>query len=176
MEPDPVQHLKSLIRDVPDFPAPGILFRDITPLLANGEAFAAVIAHLASTFRDQTVDLVAGVESRGFIFGAPLAASLGAGFVPIRKVGKLPSSTVRREYSLEYGTSHLEIHSDAIVAGQRVLLIDDVLATGGTARASIELVEELGGVPISAAFLIELETLHGRDRLPSTPVFSILRY
>lgn len=172
----PVEHLKALIRDVPDFPSPGILFRDITPLLRDRRAFASVVEHLADRYAGRGVELVAGIESRGFIFGAPLALALGAGFVPVRKLGKLPGRTVQREYSLEYGTSHLEIHADAVEPGQRVLLLDDVLATGGTARASMGLVEELGGEVVEAAFLLELRGLNGRLALPGRSVYSVVAY
>lgn len=171
-----MEHLAALVRDVPDFPSPGILFRDITPLLADPRAFAEVIDWFAARFRDAGVELVAGVESRGFIVGAPLAVALGAGFVPIRKVGKLPAATVRRGYSLEYGTSELELHADALRPGQRVLLVDDVLATGGTAAASAELVDEIGGELVAAAFLIELAFLGGREKLGAREVVAMLRY
>lgn len=168
--------LRALIRDVPDFPSPGITFRDITPLLAQPAAMRDVLDRLLALFRDARVEIVAAVESRGFILGAPLAIALGAGFVPIRKVGKLPSATIRRGYDLEYGSNHLEIHTDAIRPGQRVLLIDDVLATGGTAAASVELLEELDAVVVAVAFLIELAALNGRSRLERYPVASLVTY
>ena len=171
-----VDSLRALIRDVPDFPSPGITFRDITPLLAHPAALRDVLDRLLALFRDAGVEIVAAVESRGFILGAPLAIALGAGFVPIRKVGKLPSSTIRRAYDLEYGSNHLEIHTDAIRPGQRVLLIDDVLATGGTAAASVELLEELHAVVVAVAFLIELAALNGRSRLERYPVASLVTY
>ena len=171
-----MEHLDALVRAVPDFPSPGILFRDITPLLADARALAEVVDWFAERFRDRGIEVVAGVESRGFILGAPLALALGTGFVPIRKVGKLPAATVRREYSLEYGTNQLELHSDAVRPGQRVLLVDDVLATGGTAAASAELVEELGGELVSLAFLIELAFLSGRDRLGRREVVTLMTY
>lgn len=171
-----MDQFKALVRDVPDFPKPGILFRDITPLLRDARGLAAVVERLAEHFRDRRVDLVAGIESRGFLFGTPLALALGAGFVPIRKLGKLPARTVSREYSLEYGSNHLEIHADAVRPGERVLLVDDVLATGGTARASAELVEELGGELVGAAFVVELTALGGRRLLPDREVVSLLRY
>lgn len=168
---------ESLIRAVPDFPSPGILFRDIAPLLGDAEAFAAVVGRLAERYRGEGVELVAGVESRGFIFAAPLALALGAGFVPVRKLGKLPGRTVSREYALEYGTSHLEMQVEAVRPGQRVLLLDDVLATGGTAAAAAELVRELGGVLAGAAFVVELEALGGRAALEGVvEVHSLLRY
>jgi len=171
-----VEHLKALIRDVPDFPSAGILFRDITPLLRDAQGLGAVTGALADRFGGSVVDLVAGIESRGFLFGAPLAQALGVGFVPIRKLGKLPGPTVQREYSLEYGSNHLELQRDAIRPGERVLVVDDVLATGGTARAGMELVRDLGGDPIAAAFLLELAALGGRERLRDHDVFSLLTY
>jgi adenine phosphoribosyltransferase len=171
-----MENLKALIRDVPDFPTPGILFRDITPLLAHPAGLRQTVQWMSERFQKSGVELVAGIESRGFIFGAPLAVALGTGFVPIRKLGKLPHTTIRREYALEYGSAHLEVHADAIRPGQRVLLIDDVLATGGTAAASVELVEELGGVVVAAAFLIELAGLRGRDRLAGREVCSAITY
>jgi adenine phosphoribosyltransferase len=176
MEILPMDHLKALVRDVPDFPSPGILFRDITPLLRDPEGLRSVIAALADRFRGRGVDLVAGVESRGFLFGAPLALALGVGFVPIRKPGKLPAETIRREYSLEYGTSQLEVHRDGIRPGERVLIVDDVLATGGTAAAGLELIEACGGEPIAAAFVVELSALGGREVLRDYVVDSLLRY
>ena len=171
-----MENLKALIRDVPDFPTPGILFRDITPLLGHATGLRQTVQWMADRFQASGVELVAGIESRGFIFGAPLAVALGTGFVPIRKLGKLPSTTIRREYELEYGSNHLEVHADAIRPGQRVLLVDDVLATGGTAAASVELVEELGGVVVAAAFVIELAGLRGRARLPGREVYSAISY
>ena len=171
-----MDNLKSLIRDVPDFPTPGILFRDITPLLSHGTGLRQAVQWMSERFQQSGVELVAGIESRGFIFGAPLAVALGTGFVPIRKLGKLPSRTISREYALEYGSNHLELHADAIRPGQRVLLVDDVLATGGTAAASVELVEELGGVVVAATYLIELADLRGRDRLAGREVASAITY
>lgn len=171
-----MEALRALVRAVPDFPEPGIVFRDITPLLRDAEALARTVELLAALHAGARVDLVAGIESRGFLFGAPLAVALGAGFVPIRKLGKLPGRTISRSYSLEYGSNHLEIHADAVRAGERVLLVDDVLATGGTARASAELVRELGGELVACSFLIELEALRGRDALPDVETFSLLTY
>lgn len=168
--------LRPLIRDVPDFPLPGILFRDITPLLLEPTALAAVVDHFARRFRHASIDRIAAIESRGFIFGAPLALHLGCGFVPVRKVGKLPWRTVSREYVLEYGTNHLEVHEDAIRPGQRVLVIDDVLATGGTASATIELVRDLGGIPVGVGFVLEITALSGRARLGEIPVEVMLSY
>ena len=171
-----VEHLKSLIRDIPDFPQPGILFRDVTPLLADARALREVVAHFAERYRGAGIDAVAGIESRGFIFGAPLAIELGVGFVPIRKIGKLPAEKIFREYALEYGTATLEIHVDAVSPGQRVLLIDDLLATGGTAAAAAHLVQTLGGDVAAVAFLIELEFLEGRGRMEGFDVYSVLKY
>jgi adenine phosphoribosyltransferase len=171
-----VDHLKALIRDVPDFPVEGILFRDVTPLLREPGALREVVAHLADRYRDAGIDVVAGIESRGFIFGAPLALELGVGFVPIRKLGKLPAEKIHREYALEYGTAALEMHVDGVRPGERVLLIDDLLATGGTAAASIHLIEALGGQVAAVAFLIELAFLNGRERLQGHDVYAMLEY
>ncbi|CAA9369377.1 MAG: Adenine phosphoribosyltransferase [uncultured Gemmatimonadetes bacterium] len=171
----PVDHLKTLIRDVPDFPLPGILFRDVTPLLRDPGALREVTAAFATRFRGQ-VDVVAGIESRGFIFGAPLAVELGVGFVPVRKAGKLPAEKVSLEYELEYGTSILEIHADAVRPGERVLLVDDLLATGGTARAAAGLIAALGGTVAAVAVVIELLFLEGRATLPGTEVHALLQY
>ena len=171
-----MEHLRALIRDVPDFPMEGILFRDVTPLLREPGALRDVVAHFAERYAGAGIDVVAGIESRGFIFGAPLALELGVGFVPIRKLGKLPAEKIHREYALEYGTAALEVHVDAVRPGERVLLIDDLLATGGTARASIHLIETLGGVLHEAAFLIELGFLDGRRALDGYDVYSMLQY
>ena len=171
-----MEHLRALIRDVPDFPMQGILFRDVTPLLREPGALREVVAHFAQRYAGAGIDVVAGIESRGFIFGAPLALELGVGFVPIRKLGKLPAEKIHLEYALEYGTATLEVHVDAVTPGQRVLLIDDLLATGGTARASIQLIETLGGVVHQAAFLIELAFLDGRRALDGHDVYSLLQY
>jgi len=171
-----VEHLKELIRDIPDFPSQGILFRDVTPLLGDAGALREVVAHLAERYRAAGIDAVAGIESRGFIFGAPLAVELGVGFVPIRKLGKLPAEKIRREYSLEYGVNVLEMHADAVRPGERVLLVDDLLATGGTARAGAELLRELGAEVMAVAFLIELEFLEGRAALEGLDVYTMLRY
>ena len=168
--------LKTLIRHVPDFPKPGILFYDITTLLADGAGLRQAIDCLADPYRDAGIDLVVGIESRGFIFGAAVADRLGVGFVPVRKPGKLPSTTVRVEYELEYGTDALEMHADAVASGQRVLVVDDLLATGGTARAVVDLVSGRGADVHAVAFLIELEALGGRDRLAGQEVFAALRY
>jgi adenine phosphoribosyltransferase len=171
-----MDHLKSKIRHVPDFPKPGILFYDITTLLADPTGFHDVIDALAAPYAGQGIDRVVGIESRGFILAAAVADRLGAGFVPIRKPGKLPSATITESYALEYGTDRLEIHADAVGPGQRVLMVDDVLATGGTARAAVKLVQRLGSTLHGTAFLIELDFLKGRDKLADTPVFSVLRY
>jgi adenine phosphoribosyltransferase len=171
-----LDHLTELVRDVPDFPSPGVLFRDITPLLRDPRGLAEVVERLAAPFGGRGIDVVAGIESRGFLFGTPLALALGAGFAPIRKVGKLPARTVARDYALEYGTARIEIHADAVRPGERVLLVDDVLATGGTARAGAELVEELGGEVVAAAFVVEISALSGRAALAGREVLSLLRY
>jgi len=165
------------VRDVPDYPQPGVLFKDITPLLADAEAFSAVVDGLAATFGtglNGHVDKVAGIEARGFILAAPVACRMGAGFVPVRKKGKLPSATYSQEYKLEYGSATLEVHQDAFQPGERVLIVDDVLATGGTAAATASLVQQAGGVVTGLAFLMELSFLHGRDKLPSLEIRSLL--
>lgn len=171
-----IQLLRGRVRDIPDFPKPGILFRDLTPLMGDGVAFRESIALLVERVAPHAPELVVAIESRGFIFGAPVAASLGVGFVPVRKPGKLPFTTRRRSYDLEYGTDALEMHADAIVRGARVVVVDDLLATGGTAGATIELVRELGGQVVAAAFVIELGLLGGRDRLGGAKVESLLRF
>lgn len=163
------------IRHIPDYPSPGVLFRDITPLLANGPAFAAVIDALAENYAGR-VDAVAGLESRGFILAAPLALKLGVGMITVRKGGKLPGPVIGVDYTLEYGTARMELRPDSITAGQRVLVIDDVLATGGTARASVDLVEQAGGHVVGLAMLMELQELGGRARLEGYDVESVLAY
>ncbi len=168
--------LASKIRDIPDFPKPGILFKDITTLLLDGPALQEAIYALADRCRGLKPDLIVGMESRGFIFGAPVAVALGTGFVPVRKLGKLPAETIREEYALEYGTNTVEIHRDAIKPGQRVVIVDDLLATGGTCRATVKLVERLGGVVAGTAFLVELSFLNGRDVLTGYPIEAIIRY
>jgi adenine phosphoribosyltransferase len=173
---DPIARLKKLIRDIPDFPKKGILFRDITPLLADPSGLALAIELLANPFRGKNIDLVVGAESRGFIFGTAVACCLSAGFVLVRKPGKLPHNKVSMSYELEYGSDSLEMHADSIVAGQRVLVVDDVLATGGTMRASCDLVRKLGGAIVSVAVLIELEGLKGRSKVEPVTVHSVLRY
>lgn len=171
-----MEHLKSLIRDVPDFPLQGILFRDVTPLLRDPAGLAQVVDALAERYRGQRIDVVAGIESRGFIFGTPLAVALGTGFVPIRKLGKLPADKITREYALEYGTNSLEVHRDAVRPGERVLLVDDLLATGGTARAASGLLEDLGAEVVETAFVIELAFLNGRAAMEGRPVHALLTY
>jgi len=171
-----IEDLRQKIRDIPDFPKPGIIFKDITPLLSDGPAFRAAIDLLGERYRDRRVDVVVGVEARGFIMGSALAYTLGAGNILIRKPGKLPFRTHRSVYDLEYGSDALEIHQDAIKPGQRVLLADDVLATGGTISAAIDLVQKLGGEIVELAFLIELTFLKGRDRLARYAVHSLIQY
>lgn len=170
------QNLKDFIRDIPDFPKPGILFRDITPLLAAPEAFGEAIRRFANHYRDRKIDVVVAAEARGFIFAAPLALELGIAFVPVRKPGKLPHDTHAFEYALEYGTDTLEIHVDGIVAGQRVLIVDDLLATGGTVDACCRLVEKAGAEIVSCAFLIELQGLRGAAKIAPRETFALLRY
>ncbi|MEC8320297.1 MAG: adenine phosphoribosyltransferase [Planctomycetota bacterium] len=173
---DAIPALQRLIRDVPDFPKPGIVFKDITPLLADPAGLAMAVEVMANPFRKDRVDLVIGAESRGFIFGTAIAQSLSCGFVPIRKPGKLPRETHRAEYELEYGSDVLEMHADAIEPGQRVLMVDDLLATGGTMAACIEMVRRTGATIAAATFLIELEFLEGRRRLGDVEVHSAIRY
>ena len=168
--------LKTKIRHVPDFPKVGILFYDITTLLQDPSGLRAAIDAIAAPFKNQSIDIVVGIESRGFIFGAPVADRIGAGFAPVRKPGKLPSKTVRETYALEYGSDALEIHDDAVREGQRVLIVDDLLATGGTARATADLVRRLGGRVHALAFLIELQALNGREKLANESVHSVLKY
>ncbi len=171
-----VESLKRLIRDIPDFPKPGILFRDITPLLTDPSGLALAIEMMANPFRGKNIDLVVGAESRGFIFGTAVACCLSAGFVIVRKPGKLPHKKVSKTYDLEYGQDTLEMHADAIVKGQRVLIVDDVLATGGTMKACCELVEGLGGNIVGVAVLTELLGLAGRAKVVPHKVHSVLKY
>jgi adenine phosphoribosyltransferase len=168
--------LEDWIRDIPDFPQKGVLFKDITPLLQNGAAFRTAIERLAAHYAGSGIQTVVGVESRGFILAAPLAIMLNCGFVPVRKFGKLPYKTVYVEYALEYGTNVVEIHTDAIKPGERVLIVDDLLATGGTVSAAIELVEKLGGQIEGIAFLVELSFLKGREHLKGHDVFALITY
>ena len=168
--------LSSKIRDVPDFPKPGILFKDITTLLKDGAAFRAAIDGLIERIGPRKIDAVVGMESRGFIFAAPIAYKLGVGFVPVRKLGKLPADVVSVEYELEYGSATLEMHKDALAPGARVLIVDDLLATGGTVAGTIELVKQLKGQVVALAFLIELSFLKGRDRLRDYDIVTLIRY
>ena len=171
-----MNELKTRIRHVPDFPKAGILFYDVTTLLRDAEGFKHSIEALSTPYKEAGIGLVVGVESRGFILGAAVADRLGAGFVPVRKVGKLPHTTIRVSYDLEYGSDSLEMHSDAVEPGQRVLIVDDLLATGGTARATVDLVRKLGGDVHGVAVLIELEALKGRERLAGEKVHAVLTY
>jgi adenine phosphoribosyltransferase len=175
-KPIDVESLKKLVRTVPDFPKPGILFYDITTLLKDKTGFAQMIDALAAHYLEQKIDLVLGIEARGFIFGPALAYRLNAGFVPVRKPKKLPAPVARVTYDLEYGSDTLEIHKDAILPGQRVVLVDDLLATGGTMEATVQLVTELGGQIAGLGFAVELDFLKGRDRFPNLDVFSLLHY
>jgi len=168
--------LQAAIRDIPDFPKPGIIFKDITPILSDAVLLQDTIDHFAEAFADAKIDAVVGMESRGFIFGTPLALKLGAAFIPARKPGKLPYDSIGVEYELEYGTARLEMHTDAIAKGARVLVVDDLLATGGTAAATHALIHKLGGDIVAACFVIELGFLSGRDALGDVPVHSIVNY
>jgi adenine phosphoribosyltransferase len=168
--------LKDYIRDIPDFPQPGVVFKDITPLLADGDALASCVESLSDAFADRPIDKVIGIEARGFIVAAPVAVALGAGFIPVRKAGKLPWKVHREQYQLEYGTDSLEIHSDGVTAGERVLILDDVLATGGTAAATASLVSALGAEAVGFGCVIELAFLGGRGKLGDLEAVSLLRY
>jgi adenine phosphoribosyltransferase len=176
MSAERIERIRARVEDVPDFPKPGILFRDITPLLGDAAAFADAIGLMAEPFAGQGVEAVLGIESRGFMFGAPLALALSAAFVPVRKPGKLPRACQRVDYALEYGTDALEMHRDALHGRRRVLLVDDVIATGGTARAALELARSAGAEVVAAAFLIELGFLRGRERLPGVRVEALITY
>ena len=167
---------RSLIREVPDFPSPGILFRDITPLLADPQALNEVVELLVERYRNAGIQKIVGIESRGFIFGAPLACRLGAGFVPARKLGKLPHQVIQESYDLEYGVSTLTMHVDAIKPGEKVLVIDDLIATGGTIAATCKLVERLGGEIVEVASIIELAFLNGREKLGNRPFFTVMQF
>ena len=170
------ESLRAKIREVPDFPKPGILFYDITTLIRDAQAFREAIDLMTAPFRDAEIDLVVGMESRGFIFSAPMALDLAAGFVPVRKLGKLPAETISVEYELEYGTNTLEVHRDSITQGQRVLIVDDLLATGGTVLGTIDLVQQLKGEVVGLSFLVELAFLKGRDRLDGQRIHSVVSY
>jgi adenine phosphoribosyltransferase len=171
-----IEQIEALIRDVPDFPEPGIVFKDITPVLADPIAFSTIIDLIVVHFGRGNVDKVVGIEARGFILGAPVAYHFGAGIIPGRKKGKLPYQTLEESYALEYGTASLEIHTDAVQPGERVLVVDDVLATGGTAKAAASLVERVGGKVCGIATLIELGFLNGRDKLQGHDLFTLIRY
>ena len=168
--------LKSLIRDIPDFPKPGILFRDITTLLQNPDGLRDAIDRMAAECAPLNPDYILGMESRGFIFGTPLAYTLGVGFIPVRKPGKLPSDVYAVEYELEYGTDRLEMHQDALKPGDRVLIVDDLIATGGTAKATAEMVEQAGAELVGFCFVVELLALRGRDQLPDVPIITMVEY
>ncbi len=172
----PAEDLRARIREVPDFPKPGILFYDITTLLKDGPAFREAVSLMLDPYRGERIDLVVGMESRGFIFSAPMAYELGVGLVPVRKLGKLPHETLSVEYALEYGSNTLEIHKDAIAPGQRVLIVDDLLATGGTVRGTVDLVQRLGAEIVGLSFLVELAFLKGRERLDGLAVSSVIEY
>ena len=171
-----LQEISTAIRDIPDFPKKGIVFKDITPILLDPEFFASTIEHLAASIANRKTEVICGIESRGFIFGAALALKLGIGFVPIRKPGKLPYKTFKEEYALEYGRDAVEIHQDAIKPGERVLLVDDLLATGGTARAAVKLIEKCGGVVDTLSFVVELGFLKGIEKLEGYNVQSLIEY
>jgi adenine phosphoribosyltransferase len=172
----PAEDLRARIREVPDFPKPGILFYDITTLLKDGPSFREAVTLMLDPFRGQKIDLVVGMESRGFIFSAPMAYELGVGLVPVRKLGKLPHETLSVEYALEYGSNTLEIHRDAIAPGQKVLIVDDLLATGGTVRGTVDLVQRLGAEIVGLSFLVELAFLKGHERLDGLAVSSVIEY
>ena len=171
-----MEELKKVVREVPDFPKEGILFYDITTLLKDGKAFAKAVDALCTRYEGKQIDAVVAIEARGYIFGPAMAYRLGVGFVPMRKPGKLPAKTIQESYELEYGTDTIEMHEDAVEAGQKILVVDDLLATGGTAAAACRLVEKAGGQVVECCFLIELSFLNGRDKLGSREVFSLLKY
>lgn len=176
METDPIQKLQKALRDVPDFPKPGIIFKDITTILADGSLFQDAIGIFLEANAGRKIDKIVGIDARGFIFGAAVAYQLGVGFIPIRKKGKLPYKTESMAYTLEYGEATIEMHVDAINKGEKIVLIDDLLATGGTAAAAAKLIEKMGGELLEVQFLIELEFLHGREKLKAFPVRSFLKY
>jgi adenine phosphoribosyltransferase len=173
---DPIGKLRAAVRDVPDFPKAGIVFKDITPILSNGEFFRASIDVFLEQCRGKEIDKIVGIDARGFLFGSAVAYELGAGFVPLRKKGRLPYKTESAKYTLEYGEAEMELHIDAIERGERIVLIDDLLATGGTSASAATLIKKVGGILVEAQFLIELEFLHGRAKLAPTPVVSFLKY
>ncbi|MEN3370082.1 MAG: adenine phosphoribosyltransferase [Verrucomicrobiota bacterium] len=173
---DTIEKLRAAVRDVPDFPKPGIVFKDITPILSSGNFFRASIDLFLEKCRGKEIDKVVGIDARGFLFGSAVAYELGVGFVPLRKKGRLPYKTESAKYSLEYGEAEMELHIDAIEPGQRIVLIDDLLATGGTSASAATLIKKVGGILLEAQFLIELEFLHGRKKLEPTPVVSFLKY
>jgi adenine phosphoribosyltransferase len=176
MSPETLQKLHEAVRDVPDFPKPGIIFKDITPILCDGALFRAAIDLFLERCRSQNIDKVVCIDARGFLFGSAVAYELGLGLVPIRKRGKLPYKTERAAYTLEYGEAEMEMHIDSISPGERIVLIDDLLATGGTSASAVTLIKKVGGELVESQFLIELEFLHGREKLASAPVVSFLRY
>jgi adenine phosphoribosyltransferase len=176
MASDSTDKLRAAVRDVPDFPKPGIIFKDITPILKDGELFRASIDAFLGQCRGKHIDKVVGIDARGFLFGSAVAYALGIGFVPLRKKGRLPYKTERAAYTLEYGEAEMELHIDAIERGEKVVLIDDLLATGGTSASAVTLIKKVGGELLEAIFLIELEFLHGRKKLDPTPVVSFLTY
>ena len=176
MVSDSIEELRSAVRDVPDFPKAGIVFKDITPILSNGALFRASVDLFLERCRDKAIDKVVGIDARGFLFGSAVAYELGIGFVPLRKKGRLPFKTQSAKYSLEYGEAEMELHVDAIEPGERIVLIDDLLATGGTSASAVTLIKKVGGVLIEAQFLIELEFLNGRQKLAPVPVASFLKY
>lgn len=169
-------NLKDFVADVPDFPQPGIIFRDISPLMADGKAYGEATQQIVNYAKDKEVDMIVGPEARGFIVGCPVAFELGIGFAPCRKKGKLPRETIEVSYGLEYGNDALQLHKDSIKPGQKVLVCDDLLATGGTIAATIELVEKLGGEVVGTAFFIELKDLHGRDKIKDYDIFTLMEY
>jgi adenine phosphoribosyltransferase len=176
MDSDSLEKLRAAVRDIPDFPKPGIIFKDITPILGNGKLFRTAIEAFLENCRGKQIDKIVGIDARGFLFGSAVAYDLGVGFVPLRKKGRLPYKTESAKYSLEYGEAEMELHVDAIERGEKIVLIDDLLATGGTSASAVALIQKVGGVLLEAQFLIELEFLHGRKKLESTPVVSFLKY
>ena len=176
MPSDSIEQLRAAIRDVPDFPKPGIIFKDITPILGNGKLFRMAVEAFLEKCRGKQIDKIVGIDARGFLFGSAVAYDLGVGFVPLRKKGRLPYKTESAKYSLEYGEAEMELHVDAIERGEKIVLIDDLLATGGTSASAATLIRKVGGELLEAQFLIELEFLHGRQKLESTPVVSFLKY